>query len=153
MASIIDHPIYGTGIQVVTPIPLAGAAGDMVNDNFYHLGNILAGEAIASGLNVSGSTTILGLSTSITTKTSNYTLTADDSTILLDGTSDGVTGVLPTAVGITGRVYNLKSINDTNQTDVEADGSEEIDGSTNNAVLGVYESIKLQSDGANWWIV
>lgn len=101
-----------------------------------------------SKLQVAGS-----MSLPIAAKTSNYTLTKLDYTILLDGTSNTVTATLPAASGITGRIYKLKSIDDTNQTDVATNGSETIDGSSTNFILSKDEVITIQSDGSNWWII
>ena len=92
-------------------------------------------------------------SADITTKTSDYTATIYDYTILADGTSNTVTITLPTAVGITGRIYNIKCIDDTSVCDVDPNGTEEIDGVSTNFDLINGESITIQSDGANWWII
>lgn len=89
----------------------------------------------------------------ISTKTADYTLTINDYTILLDGTSNTVTATLPTAVGNTGRIYFIKCIDDTFTTDIATNGAEEIDGDNANIELINMETIALQSDGANWWII
>jgi hypothetical protein len=89
---------------------------------------------------------------SITTKTADYII-ANDNTILLDGTSNTVTATLPTAVGITGRIYTIKCIDDTSVVDIATSGTEEIDGSSSNVALTLNDAVRLQSDGANWWII
>lgn len=76
-------------------------------------------------------------------KTANYTATAADYTILCDGT---FTVYLPTAVGITGRIYVIKNIS--GSTTIDGNGSETIDGS---ATLVVGNWAMVQSDGANWY--
>ena len=101
-----------------------------------------------SSLQVEGS-----ISKPIASKTTNYTLNDEDYTILLDGTSNTVTATLPTAVGITGRIYNIKCIDDTNQCDIDPDGIEEIDSNNANFILTKHETITIQSDGSNWWII
>ena len=88
----------------------------------------------------------------IVTKTSDYTATYTDRTILIDSTSNDVTITLPTASGNTA-VYILKNINNTNTITIETNGSEEIDGSTDGFILAyLHEVIRIQSDGTNWWI-
>ena len=42
----------------------------------------------------------------IVTKTSNYSITSSDYTILADGTSNAVVIGIPSASGITGKIYN-----------------------------------------------
>ncbi len=102
----------------------------------------------SSKLEIGGS-----ISLPISEKTTNYTLTISDYTILLDGTSSTVTATLPAASGITGRIYNIKCIDATNQCDVNPNASEEIDGDSANFILNKDEVITIQSDGSNWWII
>lgn len=107
------------------------------------------------GINTLNSTLQIegSVSKSITTKTSDYVLDSGDYTILLDGTSNTITATLPTAVDITGRIYNLKCIEDINQCDIATNSTETIDGDTVNFVLIKHEIITIQSDGSNWWII
>ena len=92
--------------------------------------------------------------TAITGKTSDYTLTGADHTILVDCSSGNVTLTLPTAVGCVGRVYIIKRIDDTNNAaNINSNGSEEIEGSTNPASVAAMGSIMIQSDNSGWWKV
>ena len=88
----------------------------------------------------------------ITQTTATLTLDTTHSTVLCDGTSNTVTITLPTAVGVEGRVYNIKAINIDNAVTYDADGTEEVDGSATAVTLALMESNKVQSDGANWWV-
>ncbi len=58
-----------------------------------------------STVQVSGS-----LAMSISTITSNYTLTADDNTILANTTSGAITVTLPAPTNFAGRIYTIKKI-------------------------------------------
>ena len=91
--------------------------------------------------------------TNVTTKTADDTIVAADDTILLDGTSNTVTASLPTAVGIEGKKYTLKSINSTFQTDFDPFGTETVDGVSANKILTSPQFITIQSDGANWVVI
>jgi hypothetical protein len=92
--------------------------------------------------------------TAITGKTSNYTLTGGDHTILVSCSSGNVTLTLPTAVGCTGRMYIIKRIDDSaNAANINSNGSENIEGSTDSASVPGMSSIVLQSDGSGWWKV
>jgi hypothetical protein len=93
-----------------------------------------------------------GIATSISTKTNDYTITAADSTILIDGSSNTVTITLPTAVGIAGRKYNIKCLDDTFACGVAGAGAETIDGESTQT-LNQYDNMCIQSDGAEWWIL
>jgi hypothetical protein len=92
--------------------------------------------------------------TAITGKTSDYTLAGGDHTILVDCSSGNVTLTLPTAVGCSGRMYIIKRIdNSANAANINSNGSEEIDGSTDSASVPGQSSIVLQSDNSGWWKV
>ena len=90
----------------------------------------------------------------VTTQTAaTLTLDATHNTVLCDGTSNTVTITLPTASGISGKIYNIKAINIDNAVTVDQTGAETIDGSTDAITLDLMEVITVQSDGTNWWII
>lgn len=89
----------------------------------------------------------------ITTKTSSYTLTEDDSTVLFDCSSGACTATLPSASSSTGVKFNIKLIDATNNLTIDANGSETIDGATTKTLTIQYESVTLHCDGAAWWVV
>ena len=102
-----------------------------------------------SGLHVNSS-----LATAIAAKSSDYTLTGGDHTILVDCSGGNVTLTLPTAVGCAGRMYIIKRIDGTNNAaNINSDGSEEIEGSTSPASVAAMSSIMIQSDNSGWWKV
>ncbi len=87
-------------------------------------------------------------------KTTTYTITSSDYTILCNATSAGFTVTLPTAVGITGKIYKIKKTDATgNDVTVEGNGTETIDGQLNKLLNAQYQSISVQSDGTNWNII
>ena len=87
----------------------------------------------------------------VSTITGAYTiLTGDD--VLLANSSTDFTLTLPTAVGNTGKKYDIKNIN-TNSTTIDGDGSETIDGATTQVLGTQYESITIVSDGSNWHVI
>ena len=91
---------------------------------------------------------------SIFTTSVDHLAREEDGTILLKASSNAVTGYVPSAVGIAGKRYVFKSIDDTYGTWLDAIiPTEEIDGSTVREPLALQESITVQSDGFNWWII
>ena len=82
-------------------------------------------------------------------KTANYVLTASDYQI--ECTANSFTITLPTAVGITGRVYSIKNTG-TGTITIDGDGTEEIDGETTQTILQ-WENITIISNGAGWLII
>jgi hypothetical protein len=64
---------------------------------------------------------------------------------------------LPSAVGITGKVFYIKKISATNTMFIKSVSNQTLDGvnidSTPLAINTQYESVTLVSDGANYWII
>jgi len=87
-----------------------------------------------------------------TAKTANYTATGDDYTILCNASGGDFTITLPAASGVTGIVYNIKSISAGSVT-VDGNASETIDGATTQVISTQYDSIMVQCDGSNWHII
>jgi hypothetical protein len=121
-------------------------SGDLLR--FIRSSTVLA-TISAGGLSLLGA-----LTTALSTKTTTYTITVADSVILADATSAAFTVNLPTAVGITGRQYTIKKIDvSANAVTLDGNGSQTIDGATTRVLSTQYESVKVISDGANWFIV
>jgi hypothetical protein len=92
----------------------------------------------------------------LVTKTANYTATDADYAIFVDSTSGAVTIALPTAVGRTGRGFEIKDWKGTSATNnitVDPAGTETIDGALTKVLNAAYMALTVRSDGANWGIV
>jgi hypothetical protein len=84
------------------------------------------------------------LSTPVSAKTGNYTLTTTDHTVTFDGTS--LTATLPTASTCNGRMYVLVNYNVTSLTvSTYKDFT-----NSNSTTLLTSASLWVQSDGTNW---
>lgn len=110
-------------------------------------GNVGIGTTSPSSmLSVAGS-----LSLPISAKTSDYTATGSDYTILINASSNNVTITLPAVSGIAGRIYVIKRADGSgNNAVVASNGSETIDNSTANVILSAGQCITLQTDGVGW---
>lgn len=82
-------------------------------------------------------------------KTANYTATISDYTI--DCTANTFTITLPTAVGIQGRIYNIKNTG-TGVITVDANGTETIDGVLTQTIVQ-WENLQIQSTNLSWIII
>ena len=124
-------------------------SGGTVLNVVDHAGNVGIGtSAPASMLDLHGS-----LSLPIKTITSAYTITASDYTILCNNTS-AITITLPTAAGISGRVYVLKKISsNTYAVTVDGNGSETIDGASTISISTQWLSYMIQSNGTSWFVI
>lgn len=105
---------------------------------------VIGATTARSTLDVRGS-----LSLAYVEKTANYTLTANDYTV--NCTANTFTITLPTAVGITGRIYNIKN-SGAGVITVDGDGTETIDGETSQTVDSP-NNMSIQSTGSNWIII
>ncbi|MFH0948081.1 MAG: hypothetical protein V1833_03685, partial [Elusimicrobiota bacterium] len=120
----------GTGLMVVDIIGNIGIGTTVPNSKFQ----------------VAGSFAL-----PVVTKTAIYTANGTDYTILCDATAAAFTVNLPTAVGITGRIYTIKKIDSSvNAVTVDGAGTETIDGTTTASLSAQWGRIIIQSDGANW---
>lgn len=91
---------------------------------------------------------------SVTSATTNYTAVSSDTVVLADATGGSLTVTLPTAVGITGKVYRVKRQNSgANTVTVGTTSAQTIDGSTTQILAIQYTSVDLVSDGSNWEIL
>lgn len=88
------------------------------------------------------------------TVTGNTTLSDAHTTVLVNAVAGAITITLPTAVGARGRVYTIKKIDvSINDVTVDGNGSQTIDGSTTFVLNEQYESVTIESDNANWWVL
>ena len=95
-----------------------------------------------------------GFKANLVTKTANYTATNADYTILCNASGGSFTVTLPTVASHTNRIYNIKKIDSSaNTVTVDGNASETIDDSTTAVLTTQYESITIQSDGSEWWII
>ncbi len=106
------------------------------------------------GIGTSAPNSILQVSgpiaTALTSVTASYTVLATDSVILATPTAVA-TITLPTPVGITGRVYTVKSLSAFTITVAAAAGT--IDGAATQALTTQYQSQQYVSDGVNWYVI
>lgn len=83
-------------------------------------------------------------------KSGSYTATIDD--CVIEVTATGQTITLPTAVGITGRIYTIK-LTAVGSSTVATTSSQTIDGSTTYSLSARYKYVTVQSNNANWNII
>jgi hypothetical protein len=84
----------------------------------------------------------------VVTKTANYTCGATDNFVIC--TTNTFTVTLPTAVGITGRVYVIKGGTPAKTITVATTSSQTIDGGATQTISGVGV-VRVISNGANWY--
>ena len=91
---------------------------------------------------------------SVSTKTANYTGLYSDDVILGDATSGAITITLPTAVGFSGKVFNIKKTDSSvNSVTIATTSSQTIDGALTAPLISQYQSFTLVSNGTNWSVL
>jgi hypothetical protein len=83
------------------------------------------------------------------TKSGDYTLNTDDYNCIVTAAA---TITLPTAVGVTGRMYNVKASTGSTVT-VATTSAQTIDGSSTYVFATQNNAITVLSDGSNWFII
>ncbi|HEX6461744.1 MAG TPA: hypothetical protein VFZ58_00530 [Candidatus Saccharimonadales bacterium] len=133
----------------------AGATGDLYYRNssgqLVRLGVGSAGQylRISGGLPGWNDATL-----ATTTKTSSYTIAANDTVIFANASSGAVTITLPVASGVAGYRFYVKRLDNSGNTcSVARSGSDTIDGQTSISLNVQYTSLTLASDGNAWYIL
>jgi hypothetical protein len=137
------------GFLGATAVARQGSTSDL-KDVFVNFGLLTDGGA--TPLNLDAGAMIAGnYAEAVVTKTANYTLTAADGTIRGDATGGAFTLTLPTAVGISGRMYSAKKVDATaNVVTVATTGGETIDGAATASLAVQYSSLSFRSNNVNW---
>lgn len=107
---------------------------------FFHNNLYVHGQIVGSG----------AFSLPYAAKTGAYTVTESDYAINV--TSGTFTVALPTAVGISGRIYVIKN-SGTGTVTVDASGTQTIDGSLTAVLYSRYSAVTIQSNGVNWVVI
>lgn len=84
-------------------------------------------------------------------KTTTYTATGSDSTILASTSGGAWTLTLPAAASYSGKVYHIvQTASTTNALTIDPNASETVCGLATIKVIGQNDAVTVQSDGTNW---
>lgn len=112
---------------------------------------VITGNATTDTIQIENKSTVNVVVTTVTSTT--YTAGNEHIILVNDDTAGAaVTISLPTAVGISGRVYKIKRIGSTYSVTVDPFSTQTIDGDPSFTLLQ-DEIITIVSNGANWFIV
>jgi hypothetical protein len=118
-------------------------------DNYYIRDSVNTRNHLVAYLTQGITQLALGVATTTTTKTSNYSVLATDHTILANG---AITITLPDATVLAGEQFIIKDITAASNVTLNTTSSQTIDGATS-TTLTPGMSVTVVSDGSNWWIV
>ena len=89
----------------------------------------------------------------VASKTVAYTATSSDDVILCDASGGNFTLTLPTAAGITGKVYWIGNKASTGVVTIDGSGAETIGGVATRKLAQLNDFMEIISDGTNWQIL
>lgn len=146
---ISDSPIIpGTGRIKIPSGTTAQRPGTPVNADFRYNSTLGLFEGYKGFWSPVGS---LGGSV---LKTTTYTVTTDDDTVLCDTSGGAFTLTLPAAALSTGKKLIIKKVSsDVNDLTIDGNASETIDGATTTSLNGQYSFIEIICDGSNWHVI
>ena len=132
----------GLGIGMLPSANLSVAGNAIVSDQLF-----IGGENGSSNLNVNGT-----ISYGFQTVSSN-TILGNHSIVLADTSSDNITITLPYAGNVIGRQYQIKKTATSNSVWISGGGSLIDDTSPIELPQSNMASIKLLSDGSQWYVI
>ncbi len=91
--------------------------------------------------------------TAVVSEATNYTLGASDDTVIFTAAA---TATLPTAVGVSGKTYTIKhSAASTFMLTIATTSAQTVEGLASGTIImtALNDFLKVESDGANWFIV
>jgi hypothetical protein len=94
-----------------------------------------------------------GMAINVVPKTSDYSATKNDSTIVVDTTGGNVMITLPTT-GITGgKIFIIKKIAASNNVIIDVTGEATIDGASTKTITTQWDLLRLQFNGTGYYII
>lgn len=139
---------FGSGAALAWATGAPNGATEDVSINRAGVGLLAIGTGGVSGR--TGGLTLGSLAPNYVAKTAGYTPTVTDYTI--DCTTGTFSVTLPTAVGITGRIYVIKN-SGTGVITIATTSAQTIDGASTQTLSTQYSAYMVQSTGANWIII
>ena len=118
--------------------------------SFLYAQQAIIGSVVISGSNITGLASIKN----VVTITGNTTLTASNDIVLVNTSGASVLVTLPTSVGLSGKIFDIKKINSqANDVVVSGVSGQTIDGSLTQIIATQYNNISLVSDSLDWYIL
>lgn len=155
-AIVISPPAYAfVGASTLTSAATVAITGAPVPGSFATITNPYALWIQSGRSRFDGNLETLGFSPNQVTKTTAYTVTANDFTVFCDTTTAIFTVTLPTAASVPGKILIFKRIDTSSHNlTVAAAGGDNIEGAGTAVISGGLASMWLQSNGVNtYWLI
>jgi hypothetical protein len=154
--------VGGWALKFSTPFTLGSTSVTTTGTRFNYLsgvtgttGTTTSNLVFSDSPTLSGTITFNGaLSLPTTSKSANYTATSSDYSIFCTGGSSGIIITLPASASNSGRIYVIKKVDSgLGKITIDGNASETIDGELTWVLTLQFESITIQSNGSNWYII
>jgi hypothetical protein len=109
-----------------------------------------------TGLDLGANCNIKTFGTFPSAKTADYTITDTDGVVhvLMTTSTTDRTVTLPTVADNTGRIITVTKVDSASgSVTIDGEGAETIDDATTHEFFSQYDSMTVQSDGSEWWII
>lgn len=144
-----DALIQDNGTRLTSGrVPIATTNGYLNDDS-----DLTFATDTLTGTKIIATTTLTasgGMKNAYVAKTGTYSITTSD--YLIDCTANTFTVTLPTAVGITGQIFEVKNSGAGTIT-IATTSSQTIDGVTTKTISTQYNFYQVMSNGANWIVI
>lgn len=89
----------------------------------------------------------------ITTKTTNYTITDSDYTVICDATAGNIVITIPNSIIGNGRILEFKLVSAVNKVTLTPEATGTIDGAVNYELTVQYDAVQIQAAGYKKWVI
>ena len=114
--------------------------------------SVTGGNTVSIGTAANMRLRTAGFTAAIVSKTANYTATATDHTILCGAGNESFTISLPDVSSAVGTIYVIKNIG-TGTITIDPFSTDTIDGAGTHEMTVQYNSVIIQTDGTDWFIL
>jgi hypothetical protein len=129
--------------------PLNIIVNNVQRATFATTGNFGLGTSVTHSQLTTTSSVALG---EIVTVSADKSLLASDYVVLVDASSQNITITVPTAIAVKSREYIVKKIDNSANT-VTLSAATLIDGANQQVLSSQWDSIRIKSDNATWYII
>lgn len=166
---LTNSGVSATALQNIQGVYDASVSPELVTDTTRGAFTVKRGsaadtDAIYEGLNSAGTVNFsvtgegvakaTGVKFNTVLKTTTYAILSSDYTVRCDATGGIFNVTLPDATLYTGQVFIIKKIDAVaNTVTVNTTSSQTIDGATTYSLSTQYQTVRVQSNGANWNII
>lgn len=157
--SSIGQIVYNTNLTSGLPLGIVywnGTKWQSVNDNSLSgyspvAGSISNSDTIIQAIQKLDGNMAVGLSKAVTI-TSNYSVLATDSTLLCDAELSGFELKLPEASNFQGKTYTIVKIDETSN-EITFNPPPKLTKNSEVPIMNTNLTLRIQSDGTNWYII